>query len=116
MVELGRVSSRLSCFTSLTTPTTSRTLSGVNVRVTWRPSGFSFGQERLAMDSLIRIVDGRPTMSEFLKSRPRSTAIRSADMYPGLMRRTSTSGCSDMGDGRLSLHHDRLMGAVAAHR
>lgn len=55
------------------------------------------GQNCFASDALMRVAAGRPAMSLPLKSRPRSMGTRSALAYPAVIKRTSTSGCSDMG-------------------
>ena len=74
------------------------------VKVSRFPSASSPGQNCRAMDSLIRTTAGLPAMSVSLKSRPRRMGMCSALMYPGLVSRTSTSGCSDIGTvGRPSI-------------
>jgi hypothetical protein len=61
------------------------------------PIGFSPGQKRLAIDSLITITDGRSAMSAALKPRPCNSGMRMVSMKPGSTTRTATSGCSDIG-------------------
>src|SRR5260370_6752090 len=95
------VLSRPVCFTSPTTPTTSRSLSGKNESFRCRPIGLSLGHNCFAIDWLMTTTDAESAVSLALMFRP----LQQRDVH-GL----DVSGCRNA-DGHLRLfgHRDNGM-------
>src|ERR1044072_2397126 len=88
--------------TSATTPTTSRhgVFCSAQPSFTRLPIGFSFGQNRRAVVSLIKTTCGDFSVSASEKTQPFNNGIRIVLMYSGLMELKSANGiCARLGTG-----------------